>query len=714
MEAAIFIFEEVLRLRPVGHERRREATGDLGNVLFWFSWSNGVDPSRPAQCVELLRETLHLCPPGDPSRDQALHNLARALYFLGYERQQGRVAIELLAEAILMNREALQLRPPGHHQRGASLGNLAAALQQSFHKCGDLDLLSEAIAMNREALELRPFGHPRRYIPLNNLASALESSFEYQGRPETIAEAIRAGREVLQLQPAGHPLRETSLYNLGLTLLRSFTSNGIQELLSESISLHQEAVRLMPSTHANRGMVLYGLAQSLMASFRHHHDRPVLEEAITLLRQAVRLPCGGDYYSDRLDELATALIASFDEHKKHDHLREALSLYREALQSRPPGHYRRIDALQRLGGLLCRSECQSWPEALALYREALAICPTVSPLRAEVLSDTSRCFLDPESPFFDLSQGVAHLSGAYSDNFCPAIRRLRSAMSDLPRVEIAYIEAVKGFDLSSLQSFGISILNLYAQVIDLLPRAANFGLDHSTRLQAMTGLDAIARDAAARAVFLGRSNQALEMLEEGRGVFWAQALRLRTSAFDDVPQEDSQELQRLLGLLDFSTRRIESLDQDAAQRDHDIERRRQLNEEAEAVILKIRGYAGLGRFLMPPAFDTLVGALPDGLVVLVNASKLGYHALLLHRNISVAQGLKLQPPPIGFDSAALRSHLPRDLGLDMREGDQRAMRKDRGQGGSFMNVLTVLWTTVVQPVFTQLGIQVSHTYFIRR
>jgi tetratricopeptide (TPR) repeat protein len=712
MEAAIFIFEEILRLRPVGHERRREATGDLGNVLFWFCFSNSVDPSRPAQCVDLLREALHLCPPGDPSRDQALHDLARALYFLGYNRQPGR--LEILAEAILMNREALQLRPPGHHQRSASLNNLAVTLHRYFQHCGDLDLLSEAIAMHREALQLRPFGHPRRHVSLNNLSSALQSSFQYQGRPETLAEAIRVGREVVQLLPVGHPLQGESLHNLGDALRRSFTSNGIPELLSESICLHREALHLMPSTYPTRGVALTNLAQSLMDSFRHRHDRSVLEEAITLLRQAVCLPSGGELYAEGLNELAAALITSFDEHKKHDQLREAVSLHREALQSRPPGHFRRMESLQRLGRLLCRSECQSWTEALALYREALAVCPTGFPLRAEVLSDTSRCFLDPESPFFDLSQGVAHLSEAYSDNFCPAIRRLRSAMSDLPRVESAYIEAVKGFDSSSLKSFGISILNLYAQVIGLLPRGANFGLDHSTRLQAVTGLDAIARDAAARAVFLGRSNQALEMLEEGRGVFWAQALRLRTSAFDDAPHADSQDLQRLLRLLDFSTRRIESLDQDAAQRDYDMERRRQLNEEAEAMILKIRGYVGLDRFLLPPAFDALVGALPDGLVVLVNASRLGYHALLLHRNISMAQSLKLQPPPTGFDSAALRSHLPRDLGLDMREGDHRAMRKDSGQGGSFLSVLTVLWTTIVHPVITQLGIQVSHAYLIRR
>jgi hypothetical protein len=172
-------------------------------------------------------------------------------------------------------------------------------------------------------------------------------------------------------------------------------------------------------------------------------------------------------------------------------------------------------------------------------------------------------------------------------------------MGDLARVESAYSQAAAGLDASNLEHCNSRVLDLYAQGIGLLPRAANFALDHSTRLQAVTGLDGIARDAAARSVLLGRESQALELLEEGRGVFWAQALHLRTSAFENVPQGDCQELQRLLRLLEHSGRRVKLLKQNAAQRERDLEKRRQLNEEAEALIFKIRGYTGLDRFLLP-------------------------------------------------------------------------------------------------------------------
>jgi tetratricopeptide (TPR) repeat protein len=705
IEAAISVFEEVLQLRPVEHECRAEALGDLGNALFFFCYHNEANHSRCARCIDLLRGALQLCPPGHSSRDRALHNLARALLFLGYE-QQSIGCLGSLKESILLNREALQLRPTGHPGRRDSLNNLACGLQRLFENSGDLTLISESISMHRQALEL---GH--RELSFRNLALALDSSFQHQGGAEAHAEAIRLNREALKLVPVGHPLRWAPLMNLGNTLARSYATTGFPEMLSESIRLHREAVRLLPLTHRDYGLALGNLADSLVASLRHDPDPHVLAEAITFLRHSLHLPSGESDRADRINSLAEALVTSFDEHNELDHLHEAVKLHREALVSRPPGHFRRMESLQGLGRLLCRTECQSWTEALAVYREALDNCPTGSPHRSGVLSDISRCFLEPASPFFDLQQGITYLSDAFSDNFCHVNRRLRLAMPDLLRLESTLNKAATSLDdyNSSLERCNAQVLDLYSQVISLLPRAANFGLDHSTRLQAVTGLDEISRNAAARAIILRRESEAVEMLEEGRGVFWAQALHLRTSAFDDVPQEDRQELQRLLSLLEHSARRVESSDKDAAQREYDLERRRQLNEQAEALISKIRCYAGLDRFLLPPIFETLVHALPDGFVAIVNASKLGYHALLLHRDTGLATSITLQSPPKGFDSAILRSHLPRDVGSAKCEVDvSRAMRKDNGRGGSLLDMLAVLWTSIVQPVVAQLGLQVRY------
>jgi hypothetical protein len=163
-------------------------------------------------------------------------------------------------------------------------------------------------------------------------------------------------------------------------------------------------------------------------------------------------------------------------------------------------------------------------------------------------------------------------------------QRLKSAVLDLPRVEAAYMEVMQGLDAPSRQYYMERILGLYAQVIGILPRAANLGLDHHDRLLAVTGTDKLACKAATWAICLQRDAQAVEMLEEGRAIFWSQTFRLRATGFDGVPESDSCELRRLLCLLDRGTPRVEGVDQTPVRREEEFEPRRILNEQAEMLI----------------------------------------------------------------------------------------------------------------------------------
>jgi hypothetical protein len=205
IEAALSAFEDLLKLRPVGHEHRAEAVGDLGNTLFFFCFLHKADHTQRVRCLGLLREALQLCPLGNSSHDRALHNLARALLFLEYQQQPG--DLDYISESVLLNRAALKLRPAGHPEREKTLGNLACGLARSFQDCGDLDLLAEAITTHRELVRLCPSGSPDCDVPLTNLSIALQASFRHQGGSETLAEAISTSREALQLQPAGSSRR---------------------------------------------------------------------------------------------------------------------------------------------------------------------------------------------------------------------------------------------------------------------------------------------------------------------------------------------------------------------------------------------------------------------------------------------------------------------------------------------------------------------------
>jgi tetratricopeptide (TPR) repeat protein len=541
LEHAISIYEEALRLRITEHERRAESLNDLGDALYHFCSRHEADKTRASHCIELLREGLRLRPSGHLLRDQSLHNLARALRDVLYQHLS---RLDILMECASLDHEALLLRPSGHPDRSKSLNNLAVDLMTVVECTGDTDKLAEIISMYREVLQTRPPGHPMRHTALHNLACALCMSFRHLGRSELLAEAIGASREVVQLRPLGHPLRHWAMANLAHALALRSVYEGRSELLVEAIDLQRESLLLLPGSSQRQAMGMCNLAQLLLASFRNSGDGNALDEALSLSREAVALHSSGGYEDVfMLNNLSEVLEKKLDKDSGFEALSEVANLHREVLHALPDGHWQRFWSLEGLARVLCRMGSPSWPEALSCYQEALQICPTECPERTQLLSGMSKCFLDPRSPLFSLSEGISCLSKAYADPFMHVNGRLKSAISDLQQLEAACRTFKQCAHPGPYVPDDGRISTLYAQVIGLLPLAANFGIDHSARLQAVAGTDEIARNAAARALLIGNIPQAIETLELGRGVFWMQTHHLHTIAFDGVPEDDCQELQ---------------------------------------------------------------------------------------------------------------------------------------------------------------------------
>jgi hypothetical protein len=707
LEEVISKYEQLLVLRPPGHAQRRQTVSDLGDALWRFCFYHSLDKARADCCIAMLREALHLCPPGHLLRDETLHNLARALLFIKFTLTGDQ---DVLAESVVLNREALTLRPPGHPTRDNSLNNLAAALATTFNECGDSNLLDEAVRMHREVLLRHPLGHPRRWSSLSNLSGTLMTSFEQQGSFQTVTEAIALGREALHLLPIGDPFRFLSLSNLAACLRLRFIYEGFSVCLAEAMELYREVLHTMPEAHPQRGRMMLDYGDILLLAFQEHGDSCLLSEAIVVLRQTLTLlPEGVHFHDIALNNLAGALVASSEQSGDMSLLSEAATLHQEALRLRPPGHPLRITSLDGLADLYCRIGPVSWNKVHTLYCEALRICPQGYPVRAQLLSGIARCFLDASSPFFDPVQGISHLSEAYADNLTHITRRLRTASTDMRNVEATYSSVTRHMDKAARGRYDTLVLELYFQIIGILPLAANFGIDHKARLRAVVGTDRIARNAASRAVLVDRVSVAIETLEEGRGVFWTQTLHLRTTAFDRVPQDDREELQRLLLLLDRASHVTETSEISAAQRERELGSRRHLNDQVQSLIAKIRGYPGFNRFLLPSPFDALFASLPDGFVVIVNTSEVAHHALLLHRPTGLVTSVGLDFRHTGFDSDSLKANLPRDGGSTFDVESSRAMRLSSGETDSLDYVLRLLWTSIVWPIINRLGLEVGYT-----
>jgi tetratricopeptide (TPR) repeat protein len=661
LEESIISHEQALELRPSGHSLRGRSLLDLAGVLWAFYHYEGQDSGRLNRSIAFFREAIPLYAVEDDKHLEAVNNLAVALKTKF--RRDG--SSETLAEMIYLHREIIRLCPPEHDHRETYLANLASALRIRFGQEGNLDIFAEAIDLYRQALLMCPSDRTPRPSSYNNLAMALRDRFEYDNNVETITEAIELHRHALQQCPPGHPDRTFALNNLAQALVAQVKSFGGAETLAEAIDLYRQSLELRPPGHPTRATVLQCLAQALHIRFDQEHDAGALDESIVRHREALELcPAGHPNRDICLHNLAKALQAHFEHAHDAAMLAEAVALYREALQLRPSGHIN----------------------------------------HAISLSAISRCFLIPDTDSFDFDQGVQGLLEVLADNASNLRESLRDVMYSLCCVEDAY---EVGVTRSIRGHPGTRVLDLHSRAIDLLPRAANFGLSHATRLQAIAGSDELSRNAAARALLLGRVPEAVEMLETGRGVFWSQTLHMRASGLDGLPGDEREELQRIFSFLQSGG---DSQAVSARQRERQTETRRQLNLAAESLIKTIRARPGFERFLMPPTFASLMASLPEGFVVLINASKLRHHALLLNKAVGLTSSLELQPVQGGYTMANIRARLPRDAssyGPESASSDnRRGMRLVQKPTDTLNEVLADLWTSIVKPIIVKLDLQV--------
>jgi tetratricopeptide (TPR) repeat protein len=443
----------------------------------------------------------------------------------------------------------------------------------------------------------------------------------------------------------------------------------------------------------HRALTQNTLAILLQEQFRRTEDPAILDEAVLAARRAVdATPPGHSHRWKLLNNLAQALQLRSTTGQLHD-LDAAIDALNEAVSLAAPGYPAGVATANLSSALVARYEHTQDPGDLdaavdAGQRAVESLSHDQLKLGAALINLARALRLRAEQPDGRRDQVTAMhlLRRATGMAAAPAELRLEAAHE--------YGNAARDLGDAGAATDG------YAAAVELLPQLAWRGLARSTQEDLLVGWIGLANDAACLAVASGELERAVELLDQGRSVLWSQALHVRSDSarlaerspelaaeLDEIRRElDVPPPSGGLGLGDDHTAAAEG-----------AERRRRSATRWDAVVNHVRTLDGFRDFLAPTPFAALRNAAVDGPVVIVNAGRLGCHALLVTATSPVRA---IELTDLTYADAVEQANLLLEV-LD-RAADPHPDEAEQDRA-AVLDLLEWLWSAVARPVLDGLG-----------
>jgi tetratricopeptide (TPR) repeat protein len=585
-----------------------------------------------------------------------------------------------------------------HPHYGSSLSRLVTWVSNAPETLSFDDVLSQA----RRAFDICP----KRSIPAYNvsiaLIAALGDAYLVTGNLSYVDEQILVARTaIVESRRPGRSLFRPLIYNLAQGLYNRYKYSGLVEDLEESVSLLDECVKpIIGSPRRGDCEMLYmHFAGTLrIARFEHFGDLSDLEIALELGRRCI--PAVPDNNPEvYISVVALALELRFRHTRDITDLREAIDL----LRSRLPrlalySVVFRLDIVNSLSRCLCLlASVLEQPdyarEALALRKDAFQYIPSNQPRLGEYIRGFAHehaCLWELLQDRDHLSECMRHFSEGASNTSIPPHSRLACA--------IEWSRACTDAD-PEVRS------DAFRCAVTLLPQVILFG-DLRARLAALKQAPGVARDAAIHELARSRTDLAVELLEQGRAVFWNRALSSRQRE-DSLPQEISGRLADIWRNIEF----------EASKDDRSLTRRKQLIQEYEALLEEARSTPGFEHLLRTRSLRELSAVARGGPVVvllanemcaialIIQAGETPYHLILPEVNSRVLENLS-DALHISLDSER-RSRFPQGPQRKFRKRRAQRLHQGKSKRLSCTKVLEVLWTNIVHPVLKRIGLKVQ-------
>ncbi|VDB87833.1 unnamed protein product [Peniophora sp. CBMAI 1063] len=745
---SVTVLRRAVELTPDWYPDRLAHLNSLGNSLHARFDSLG-DPQDLEDAILTYRRVIELTPDGYTDKLAGYHNLGSLLQ----KRYKRFGELDDLEQAISMQRRAAKLAD-AHPAKPAQLNGLGISLHTRFVRLNDLEDLEESIRVHRRAVDLTPANHPDRIGWLQFLAVSVDSRSQQLDDPKDLEEAIKIMRHVTERTPDSHPAKADRLHFLGVVLHQRFRRTGELGDLEEAIIAQRKGLGSALEGHPMNSDWFNSLGRSLQSRFRRLGEPADLDEAISMHRRAVDLtPEGHPDRPGQLNNLGTILSVRFDRLGELGDLDDAIANVRAAANLTPEEHPSKATMLSNLGVMLRErfirlQEPRDLDDSVAVSRRAVESSANDPQLasrlnnlgnslrkRAELrkeITDVDAAIsayeraIDltpdehPNQSIWLLNLGWArcerYRSSKNADDYHAAVSCFMKAAThpqSIPTSRLAAAEdciwLLTTFPKHSTQD---SLLAAHACVFGVVPEIVWLGHGIQRRYSESSRLAGFIGAAAAAAVGAGELGQAVEWLEAGRALVWAQILALRTPLDElqavhpklaDELRSVQQELRQSVPMSSSQGyHRSEDGIADVHKDGSTADRHRGLAIQYDNIMKKIRRCPGFEDFLRPKSFKDLVlpSELAKGPVVFINVHPTRCDALVLHPGGDVAC---VPLPGLSTDRAlklrALWTSQLRGAGVRVRA----ALHIGGGDDFTYTaRVLKFTWEWIVQPILQSL------------
>ncbi|KAF8442050.1 CHAT domain-containing protein [Boletus edulis BED1] len=747
LDTALMHYQSCLDLRPPSHPSRHSVLGNLADaMLLKFEVDGHLQDLESA--ANHYVSALQLRSPGQDDHSRLLDNYGAALQ----SRYTVFGNIDDLDQAIQYLTTSSDILPSTYSGRPVTLLILGIALVDRFTATGNIADLDSSIEKLSSALQLCAPGYYQRPVILSMYGCALSVRYNAKGDLQDLSLAASMCKDALTLSSPKESTYSSTVATLTSTLLDCFQKSGNIEECQTIIDHCDRALASMrpgEPTAVDYGPSLVNLGRAFFTRFQAQRNKADLDAAIERASLACTLPTLSERFSSTF-ALASLLYNRYTQGEDLKDLEQCVKLFNVAEEQMPLKHLSRTTMLHNYARAMYdlgrhRNHLQDFNVAIGLFKEAIkdvpashSYLPWMHLHLAEALHERANRFDDVDGHHEAIKILLCVIETLPDDSpalhsVCHGAAIIFMTLYELSNRQHPSLmeEGFQCFKKAARYTYGSSFMSVY---VALLWVKYAKKLHHSSALLAyQTSLDALdqhllvtasikgrhavllgkhlvaetstlATDAMACAIPGGELELAVELSEQGRGLLWSQLSRSRTplnalrsageagralaSDFERVNAKLSQSIVPPEESLAAMTGSLTATE--AAAR-----RYRQLSQELQDIIGRIRRQEGFQSFLRRPSFESLQCAAVGGPVILVNISDERCDAVIVLQDAPP----RLVPLPNTSLEAltTLSAGYYHMLQMTSRVGEEKMRERE------VLVVLRTLWDTVVSPIVDELA-----------